>query len=324
MKKFLALCFAGCMLFAVGCGNGGEKGTDKTEEGLSTRVVGYLPDWSYDFYRELDFSALSHIDIAFCNPDGAGNLSCMIPDENLQDIVEKAHAAGTKVLAALGGGGGCDGYLPLLDTAPEMADFNQKIMAFCEKYSLDGLDLDIELDQSHKIWNFYADWVSSLRTLCDERGYELSTATAQWVAVKVTAETFAEFDFVSVMAYDDDVDKSSHASYDFAVEQMTWFCENKHISAEKLVLGVPFYGRGYTAAGKLDWNSYRSFSELVGEDPENYNRDVYEGVAYNGADTIRQKCDLAKEYGGIMIWEVTLDAPAEDSLLRVIKSEMTE
>ena len=36
---------------------------------------------------------------------------------------------------------------------------------------------------------------------------EMSTATAQWVAKKVTPETFALFDFVNVMAYDNDLDK---------------------------------------------------------------------------------------------------------------------
>ena len=42
---------------------------------------------------------------------------------------------------------------------------------------------------------------------------EMSTATAQWVARKVTPETFALFDFVNVMAYDNDEDAHSHASY---------------------------------------------------------------------------------------------------------------
>ncbi len=289
----------------------------------TSRVVGYLPDWSYQAYGTLDFSALTHLNIAFCNPDTEGKLSCWIPDAEMQNIVNKAHAADVKVMAALGGGGGCDGYLPLLDTPEEMAAFNEKIMAYCEAYDLDGIDLDIELGYSHAIWNYYADWVSSLRILCDERGYELSTATAQWVAVNVTADTFSLFDFINVMAYDNDADESSHADMEFAQTSLQYFHVQKKIPKEKLVLGVPFYGRGYTADGALDWNSYVAFSELIASDAANYYADLYNGVAYNGAPTMREKCALAKEYGGIMIWEVSQDAAGEYSLLAVIKEELT-
>ncbi len=288
-----------------------------------SRVVGYLPDWSYQAYGNLDFSALTHLNIAFCNPDTEGNLSCYIPDAEMINIVNKAHSSDVKVMAALGGGGGCDGYLALIDTPEEMADFNENIMTYCETYNLDGIDLDIELGSSHEIWNYYADWVESLRVLCDERGYELSTATAQWVAVNVTAETFELFDFVNVMAYDNDADESSHCDMEFAQTSLQYFNVQKNIPKDRLVLGVPFYGRGYTSDGALDWSSYVSFSELIEADAANYDKDLYNGVAYNGAPTMREKCALAKEYGGIMIWELSQDAEGEYSLLSVIKDELT-
>ncbi len=289
----------------------------------TSRVVGYLPDWSYQAYGNLDFTALTHLNLAFCNPDADGDLSCWIPENEIHNIVRKSHASDVRVMAALGGGGGCDGYLPLLDTPEEMAAFNEKIMTYCETYDLDGIDLDIELGSGHEIWNYYADWVDSLRVLCDEHGYELSTATAQWVAVKVSAETFAKFDFVNVMAYDNDADDSSHADMEFAQTSLQYFHVQKKIPKDRLVLGVPFYGRGYTADGKLDWNSYVAFSELIASDTANFHADAYNGIAYNGADTMREKCTLSKDYGGIMIWELTQDAAGEYSLLALIKDELT-
>lgn len=301
-------------------GSGDDEGESVTH---NSRVVGYLPDWSYQAYGNLDFSALTHLNICFCNPDTEGNISNYIPEAEMKNIVSKAHKNGVKVMGALGGGGGCDGYLPLIDTPAEMADFNEKIMEYCEKYDLDGIDLDIELGSGNEIWNYYADWVSSLRVLCDERGYEMSTATAQWVAVKVSAETFELFDFVNVMGYDNDADESSHADMEFAQTSLQYFNVQKKIPKDKLVLGVPFYGRGYTSGGALDWNSYVPFSELIASDTANYDRDVYNGVAYNGASTMREKCALAKEYGGIMIWELSQDASGEYSLLALIKSELT-
>lgn len=287
------------------------------------RVVGYLPDWTYSAYKNVDFGALTHLDLAFCNPDAQGNLFCYIPDEALAQIVEQAHASDVKVMAALGGFGGCEGYLPLLDTPEEMAAFNEKIMAYCEKHQLDGIDLDIELSADHAIWNYYGDWVASLRVLCDERGYALSTATAQWVAVKVTKETFSLFDFVNVMAYDNDSDPVSHASMEFAKSSLEYFHEQRGIAKERLVLGVPFYGRGYQSNGSLDWNSYESFSALIEKDPANFTGDTYQGIAYNGADTMREKAELAKGYGGMMIWEISQDAAGEYSLLAVIHEALS-
>ncbi len=294
----------------------------ESEGSTEQRVVGYLPDWSYQSYKNMDFSTLTHINIAFCNPDTNGELSCYIPDTEMKAIVDKAHANGVKVLAALGGGGGCDNYPPLLKDTETMAAFNENIMEYCEKYNLDGIDLDIELGSASDIWSNYAAWCVSLRELCDERDYLMTTATAQWVAVRVSSETFALFDFLNVMAYDNEGDKNSHSSFAFAETCLKFFHVERGIPKDKLVLGVPFYGRGYHADGSLDWNSYVSFSELVTTDPANYSADVYNGIAYNGSETMRQKCELAKGYGGIMIWEVTQDAAGEYSLLKLIKEEI--
>lgn len=282
------------------------------------RIVGYLPDWNYSPFSELDLDQLTHINIAFCNPDENGMIHCDIPETELKSIISKAHSHDVEVFAALGGSGGCDGYLQYIDTPEERAAFNSNIMDYCDNYDFDGIDLDIELGSGNKIWKYYADWCAELRALCDERDMEMSTATAQWVAEKVTPETFSLFDFVNVMAYDNDEDRYSHASYEYSVECLDYFSKRKKIPSEKLVLGVPFYGRGYTSDGELDWNSYMSFADIVSKGDEYYNADKYNGIAYNGADTIAKKAELVKNYGGIMIWELTQDAKGEQSLLKVI------
>lgn len=285
----------------------------------SDRIVGYLPDWSYQEYEDIDISSLTHINISFCNPDSNGELFCYIPDGEFHKIVSTAHENGVEVFAALGGGGGCNNYLQYIDTDEEMKTFSENIINYCNKYNLDGIDLDIELGAYDPIWNYYGNWCAELRKLCDENGFEMSTATAHWVAEKVSPETFELFDFVNVMAYDNDLDKVSHSSYEYAEKCLDYFAEEKKIPYNKLVLGVPFYGRGYSDNGSLDWNSYMSFSEILSNGLNNYSSDVYNGIAYNGADTIKRKAELSRIYGGIMIWELTLDAKGDFSLLKVIK-----
>ncbi|MBR3422091.1 MAG: hypothetical protein IKG98_08525 [Ruminococcus sp.] len=71
------------------------------------RIVGYLPDWNYQPFSEFDLGQLTHINIAFCNPNENGRLFCYIPDDKLKSIVSEAHSHDVEVFAALGGGGGC-------------------------------------------------------------------------------------------------------------------------------------------------------------------------------------------------------------------------
>ena len=49
-----------------------------------TRIVGYLPSWYYQCYHDVDFADLTHINIAFVNPDSDGNMKCSIPDKELK------------------------------------------------------------------------------------------------------------------------------------------------------------------------------------------------------------------------------------------------
>ena len=113
-------------------------------QGNNKYIVGYLPDWSYGYYKDMDFTDLTHINIAFCNPDTSGNLSCYIPDAEMKKIVDTAHENGVKVLASLGGAGGSGNYPALVRDEKTRNDFCEKIIDFCEKYNLDGIDLDIE------------------------------------------------------------------------------------------------------------------------------------------------------------------------------------
>ena len=289
---------------------------------LPRRVVGYLPDWSYQYYTKINFAALTHLDIAFCNPDENSSISCNIPDDTLQEIVNTAHQYNAKVMPSVATTVSTITFASLIDTPEEITKLNDNLIAYCQRFGFDGIDLDIERGSTDGVWSYYGGWISALRTQCDANGLELTTATAEWTAKKISPETFALFDFVTVMAYADDSSTVSHTTLEFGQQQMNYFAQEKQIPPEKLVLGIPFYGRGYTADGKLDRSYYKTFAQLIAADPANYDRDVYNGVAYNGATTVRVKCNYAKEFGGVMIWQLAQDADGEYSLLAVIQDEM--
>ena len=175
------------------------------------RVIGYLPDWSYQYYTKVDYSALTHLDIAFCNPDENSNISCNIPDDTLQTIINTAHQYNVKVMPSVATTVSTVTFASLIDTPEKITKLNDNLIAYCQKFGFDGIDLDIERGSTDAVWNYYGNWVSALRVECDANGLELSTATAEWTAKKISPETFACFDFVMVMAYADDSSTVSHA-----------------------------------------------------------------------------------------------------------------
>jgi len=112
------------------------------------------------------------------------------------------------------------------------------------------------------------------------------------------------------MAYDGP--REDHSSFGMAERALaSWTARG--VDPERLVLGVPFYGRPGNA-------TYRT---LLANDPATASGDriLFDGVEqnYNGPATIRRKTQLALQVaGGIMIWELSQDARGSDSLLRVI------
>ena len=149
------------------------------------RVVGYLPDWSYQYYTKVDFSALTHLDIAFCNPDENCNISCNIPDDTLQTIISTAHQYNVKVMPSVATTVSTITFASLIDSPEKINRLNENLIAYCQKFGFDGIDLDVERGSTDAVWNYYGDWVSALRTECDANSLELSTATAEWTAKKI-------------------------------------------------------------------------------------------------------------------------------------------
>ncbi len=274
------------------------------------KVIGYLTTWNYSCYKTLDWDNLTHINIAFVNPDKNGVFKNSIGnDATLKSIVDTAHENGVKVLASLGGWGGSVNYPDLVSTSAKMDKLNANLFEFIKKFDLDGIDIDVEGDVDKDLWNHYDEWMLSLRELCNENGLLLTTACATWYADYISDEAFQFFDFVNIMVYDNTSEKN-HASMEYAKKSLDYF-ESRGIEREKLVLGVPFYARTQSFV-------YMAYHDIIAADESAYNRDYYGEYSYNGKEMMEAKCELANNYGGIMIWELGEDASEPFSLLDII------
>lgn len=292
------------------------------------KVVGYYPSWKPDKLQSVDFNVVTHVCYAFAIPTADGGLRDLENSETVAALIRSAHENGAKVLLSVGGWSYNDAPLENVFMAATSTDAGvnrlaENILAMCEQYGFDGVDMDWE---HPRVDGGSAKQYESLMLALSEplhaRGKlltaaVLSGATADgniyYDAVAHTNAVLNAVDFINVMAYDGG-DGERHSPYPFAVDCGQYWKGTRGLPAHKVVLGVPFYARP-------SWADYGSILASV---PDAYSKDhvLFNGmdVYYNGVDTMEKKARYAKDtLGGIMIWELTQDtSDTGKSLLQAI------
>jgi len=120
------------------------------------------------------------------------------------------------------------------------------------------------------------------------------------------------------MLYDD---FGQHSTLENSAAHVQAFLD-QGVPADKLLLGLPFYGRGYTEKGPA-WSSAVSYKTLKGRYRLTPGQDTVSGYYFNGIETVRRKVQYAKQAGlsGVMVWEIGQDTTDESSLLGAITDE---
>jgi chitinase len=281
-------------------------------------LVGYLgvyknADW-VAVAKGLDFTKMTHLNLAFINPPIcagpctaqsdmalAGNRS--LTDEALKTIVDAAHARGTKVLISIGGDGG-DKNIMQFYNAGLSAELTAAIDAYLDKHDIDGVDVDVE--QPTQMGVPFTTFVKTLVAKLRPKGKLVTAAVAQYIQAGAQDDVLPLFDIVNVMIY---------GSYERSVTDMAYWANNKHVPKEKLTLGIGFH----------------NYSTLLASYPNAWAVDTVGGGAYRdgavfsyqGENTVGRETQLGAQYGGAMIWELTQDDPsAPHSLLKVIQKNL--
>jgi GH18 family chitinase len=302
------------------------KGDDRIPPATASfRVVGYLREYNVVDGRAIkfDFSRITHLNIAFINPDALGNFTTL---DGLNALVAAAHAKNVKVLASIGGGLAPAYYTTLIADNNLRAKLVSSIAGLTDQYNLDGIDVDLEgsfVDAN------YEGFMVDLKKVLQPKGKLLTTAVATVYATQYTNKALAQFDFINIMSYDKTgpwkPDKpGQHSPYSMAVEDLDYWTGARGIAKEKLSLGLPFYGYGFGVGVPEDM----TFSDIIKTYPGAENKDEVTVAAggtmyYNGMSTIKSKTTLAlQKAGGIMVWQLLQDADGANSLLNVIDAEV--
>jgi spore germination protein YaaH len=122
-------------------------------------------------------------------------------------------------------------------------------------------------------------------------------------------ESFAFIDRVHLMSYDR---AAKHATFEQAVDDVQLFLD-AGIPAEKLILGVPFYGRNTSPPYKV-----LAYEEIMKRYAPSPAVDEVDGVYFNGLGTVQRKVCYAldENLGGVMVWELAHDTSDSNSLLQ--------
>jgi hypothetical protein len=293
---------------SAGAGGGGSK----------TLVVMYLDNYSgvnwTTLSTSLDFSKMTHLNLAFALGNSKNDWDMGESDTDVKAIVDKAHAAGVKVLASLGGGAGSGSVSNQFKTAANVAPMVANLDAFLKRLNLDGADIDVESPSN--LGAAYATFVSKTIAVLRPEGKLVTAAVAQYLTSGNPGgpdkDTLHSFDFINLMIYGPDLTRY--------MSEATYWTQTEGEPKEKLAFGVGFHG------SDTDDNVEYSYADLMKMDPNAWNKTelVIKGVTIQWPDVanIKAIANFSKGYGGIMMYTLLEDVSGQYSLWKAIQDTM--
>ncbi|MEN2402191.1 glycosyl hydrolase family 18 protein [Flavobacterium sp. MC2016-06] len=292
----------------------------------TARVVGYLSSDNFNKMTSIQFCKLTHLNIAFANPDKNGNI---IFTGDIDTLIKYAKSVNPNIVISISLAGGviseeqASSWSSLIDKPENRPVLIQNILNFVELHQLDGVDVDLE-------WNAvtvgYSGFILELKKSLVEHKKIITAALPNNSRFEnINDAALNAFDFLNIMAYDSTGpwtpnNPGQHSSMSFAKEGINFWHKLQNVPSEKLNLGVPFYGYNFTFSPVTS----STYSQIVEAGKQFADQDEIGKIYYNGRPTISEKVEYAAQNtGGIMIWEIAQDSFDEYSLLDVIHKKYT-
>ncbi|TDO95663.1 glycosyl hydrolase family 18 protein [Flavobacterium sp. 245] len=298
-----------------------QKELDDRTQPKTARVVGYLSSDNFNKMTSIQFCKLTHLNVAFANPDKNGNI---IFTGDIDALVKYAKSANPNIIISISLAGGvisaeqASNWSWLIDKPENRPALIQNIINFVELHHLDGVDVDLEWDA---VTTGYSGFVIELKKSLSEHKKLMTAALPNTTRFEnISTAALNAFDFLNIMAYDSTGpwtpnNPGQHSSVDFAKNGIDFWHKQQNVPSEKLTLGVPFYGYNFTDPNVTS----STYSQIVEAGKQFAELDELGKIYYNGRPTISKKVEYAAQNtGGIMIWELAQDSFDEYSLLDVI------
>jgi hypothetical protein len=279
-------------------------------------VLAFYTEWSPP--SSIDYNKITHLLLAFSLPNGGGSVTGFVPG----GVVSAAHAAGVKVLASVGGANHAAAFPGIAGNAGSRTTFANSLKSICDNNGLDGVDIDWEYPLTVQDSANFTLLLKAVRTAVGSKLITIDIAADAEKGAFVHKSALLIPDFVNVMSYDFTGSfpgsvVGQHSSYAKATSNLNYW-RAKGVPKNKLILGVPFYGKDFNQGGEpVAYKTIMANNPNVSLDADSVGR-----CWYNGVTTIKKKATYVAqmEYGGIMIWESSQDASGNKSLLTALNS----
>lgn len=329
-------------------------------------VIGYVPGFRGEFdEKTIDADKLTHINYAFVNvKDSIAWLTNIATDTiNFRRLVSlKEINPELKILISIGGWSWSENFSDAVLTESSRRKFAGSCAAIVNDHNLDGVDIDWEYPGLRGEDNVFRpedkeNFTLMFKVIREEldklstttgKTYQLTTAIPcfnKFIEVTEMGKASEYLDYVNLMAYDFYVsgDTAGHHSNLFPSE--SYEAEDSGdkafkvytsigVPAEKLVLGLPFYGRswfmktddnrginrvvdsvtrggGYTFIkdSLLTKPGFTRYWDDKAKAPYLWNAETRQLVTYDDEESIKYKCAYVKEYNmaGVMFWQYASD-----------------
>lgn len=281
------ICLVVCLLW--GCA--------REQPALDFRVVGYLYGPRMDSLPVLELSGLTHLNYAFANvrPDGRVVLETSDDSVRLRRLVGMRGMEGPRILLSVGGWTWSDYFSDAALTEASRQRFAESAGSLLVAFDLDGLDIDWEYPGQPGEGNVYREedrehftWLlASVRAVLDSleqahgRTYLLTIAAAagpEYLKHVEIAQVQALVDFINLMTYDFHGSWTPHTGHHANLYPSSLDPEGisvdgavrRYLAAgvpgEKLVVGVPFYGRGWRGVRPEHNGRYQPYEASLTEE----------------------------------------------------------
>ena len=344
-----------------------KKKEEKQEESKSKPVViGYVGGFHGLLNVDnIEADKLTHINYAFVDvKNGKAFLTNEKTDStNFRKLnLLKDKNPDLKILISIGGWAWSENFSDAVLTDSSRKVFAASSVDIIRKYQLDGVDIDWEYPgmagEEGNVFRpedkqNYTLMFEAIRKELDiyegESGKPklLTTAVAgfvEWLDVTEMGNAQKYLDFINLMTYDlfqgdtvvhhaslysSDVYTTSKSA-DVAVKAFV----KAGVPVEKLVMGLPFYSRKFTVAGKLEkglgqkqsaqeyfhgyttikdslvnQKGFKAYRDEVAKVPYLVNEKTKELISYEDEESVREKCKYVLDHkmGGVMFWEYDSD-----------------
>ena len=302
-RQFLGLAAAVPLLTAL---------PGEAAEAGGMQVRGYLPDYRLAGFQAERCRLLTDLVCFSIQLEAGGQLDLAAAAVKVSGFKKLASNSNRPFHLCIGGWERSGGFLQASATAASRLRLGQQLARLCRAHGFAGVDLDWEHPRGVEQLANYKRLLQQVAAVFHDQGLQVSVALPGWLLLD--EPTYRAIDRVNLMCYDG---AGRHATLDFVRGELKKLTDSG-AAAEKILLGIPFYGRHIETRRAL------TYAEIAAKYQPAAEVDEVAGVYFNGATTVRKKVQLARDHklAGVMVWEVAQDVAGDGSLLRAISEEI--